>query len=101
MEWNYKKVLIKITKEGYFIADVNKTKITTKTLDECKREIDSAFKDYFTFTKDDWNKMLKKLDKREVECIEDMRKELSLHTMNAYCELGIVNEDWDWDELLK
>lgn len=97
MEWEYKNINISVNSEGFFVFSVNQENYLKSTLKEAKLEIDSLLQDYYNFTQEDMNKLMSKLNKREQDLIRSLYREINVHASNAYCSLGIVDDDWHWD----
>jgi prefoldin subunit 5 len=93
MEWNYKKVIIKVESDGKFYFSIRNVIYVEKSLESAKSKIDEILKDYYTFSKKDINNLCKKLNEREAEFVRALIAELECHYDNAYCELGIYNEN--------
>lgn len=96
MEWIYKNIEIGINSEGRFFFNVRGKDFSTTSLDEAKEIINEALASYYTFTQKDMDKLLSKLDSREKELVKSLYQELENHIDNAYCELGICQEEWNW-----
>lgn len=92
MEWNYQNVIIKINNNGKFYFSINGKIEKTDSLEIAKSLIDRSSRYYYTFSKEDIDKLCKKLDKRESEFVRALINELKLHKHSAYCEIGISNE---------
>lgn len=96
MEWVHKNIRISINSEGRFFFNVRGKDFSTTSLDEAKEIINEALASYYTFTQKDMDKLLSKLDSREKELVKSLYQELENHIGNAYCELGICQEEWNW-----
>lgn len=96
MEWEYKDINISVNSEGFFVFSVNQENYLKPTLKEAKCKIDKLLQDYYNFTQEDMNKLMSKLDKREQEVVRSLYREINAHANNAYCSLGIVDDDWHW-----
>jgi hypothetical protein len=92
MKWNYKNVVIKIENDGNFYFSINGEVEITNSLEAAKNRIDNLRLSYYTFSKEDIDKLCKKLDKRESEFVRALIKELKLHKHSPYCEIGISDE---------
>lgn len=92
MEWNYQNVIIKIESDGKFYFSINGEVETTNSLEAAKNRIDNLRLSYYTFSKEDIDKLCKKLDKRESEFVRTLIEELKLHKFNVLCEIGISDE---------
>ena len=92
MKWNYQNVVIKIKNDGKFYFSLNGEVETTNSLEAAKNRIDSLRTSYYNFSKEDIDKLCKKLDKRESEFVRALIEELKLHEFNPLCEIGISDE---------
>lgn len=97
MEWEYKKVCITVTSDGYFVFKINGKNYNENTLNGAKRVIDEKLRSYYNFTQADMDKMMSKLDEREQNLIRSLYQELCGHYNSAYCEQGISESDWEWN----
>ena len=88
MEWEYKNVKIVIDESGKFCFTVGDINYQKNSLVKAKETINIVTEKFYTITKEDLNKLFKKLTPREKYFIQDMIKELNNHANNAYCELG-------------
>lgn len=92
MNWNYKNVIIEVENDGRFYFSINGKTEKADSLETAKSLINRLLKDYYTFSEKDIDKLCKKLDKRESEFVRSLMDELSRHSCNAYCEMGISDE---------
>lgn len=92
MNWNYKNVIIEIEEDGKFYFSINGKTEKVDSLEIAKSLINVSLKKYYTFSLEDIDKLCKKLDKRESEFVKSLIDELSRHSCNAYCEMGITDE---------
>ena len=92
MNWNYKNVIIEIGEDGKFYFSINGKTEKADSLEIAKSLIKLSLKEYYTFSKKDIDKLCKKLDNRESEFVKSLIDELSRHSCNAYCEMGITDE---------
>lgn len=97
MEWMYKNIKIVVYSDGSFIFRFNDSEYKYYSLKEAKCEIDSLTADYYTFTQKDMDNLMKKLTKREKELVRSLYQEIGAHRNNAYCEMGILEDCWNWE----
>lgn len=97
MEWEYKRTKIKIVSDGTFHFNLKGKGYFVKSLEEAKDIITKEFDHYYTFTQEDMDKLLSKLDDREKLLIKSLYQEIEKHIDNPYCQLGICDEDWKWE----
>lgn len=97
MKWIHKNIEISINSEGRFFFNVRGKDFSTTSLDEAKEIINETLSSYYTFTQKDMDKLLSKLDKREQELVKSLYHELDNHIDSNYCELGICQEEWNWN----
>lgn len=97
MEWVHKNIRISINTEGKFFFNMRGKDFFTTSLDEAKEIISEALASYYTFTQKDMDKLLSKLDSREKELVKSLYQELDNHKDSNYCELGICQEEWNWE----
>lgn len=95
MEWEYKDIKIAINESGKFCFTIEDINYQKNSLIETKETINKITEKFYTVTKDDLDKLFKKLTPREKYFIQDMIKELSNHLNHPYCELGLINFKWD------
>lgn len=95
MEWIYKKIKIYVDTDGYFHWEINGNKYKASRLNDAKEEIDEQTKDYYRFSSADLDKLLSKLNVREVEMLKALIDECSNHIGNPYCSLGFNVSDWE------
>lgn len=92
MKWDYNNVIIEIKNDGKFYFSINGKTEKADSLEIAKSLIDRSSRYYYTFSKEDIDKLCKKLDKRESEFVSSLIKELRIHKHSAYCEIGISDE---------
>lgn len=92
MKWDYNNVIIEIKNDGRFYFSINGKVEETNSLEAAKNRIDSLRTSYYVFSKEDIDKLCKKLDKRESEFVRALIEELKLHKFNPLCEIGISDE---------
>lgn len=97
MKWIYKNIEIIINSEARFFFNIRGKDFSTSSLDEAKEIINKALASYYTFSQADMDKLLSKLDKREQELVKSLYHELDNHIGSNYCELGICQEEWEWE----
>lgn len=97
MEWIYKKIKIEISSDGRFQFNFKGTSFYTNSLNEAKSLIDKGTSSYYTFTQEDMDKLLSKLDNREKELVKSLYQELGCHRNNPYCDRGVSPDDWNWE----
>lgn len=97
MEWEYKQIKISIGSDGIFIFKIGDIFYNELSLNDAKRVIDEKLKSYYLFTQKDMDKLMSKLDKRERDLVRSLYKEIECHANSAYCEMGIIDNEWDWD----
>lgn len=101
MKWTYKKIDIEVNESGMFCFSFDGKVYESITLQGARDKIDELTDDYYTFTKDDYKKLLKKLENRERDFVATMVEELSHHIHNAYCGLGVdIEFKVDFDKLI-
>ena len=92
MEWNYKNIIITIQNDGCFYFNFKGNTDCSFTLNSAKEKIDKLTDKYYNFTEKNKDKLLSKLDSREVDFINSLINELNRHKNNVYCEIGISDE---------
>lgn len=97
MEWEYKQVKISIDSDGLFYFKIDGAFYKQKTLEDAKKSIDEFSKSYYNFTQKDMDKLMSKLDKRERDLVRSLYKEIECHANSPYCEMGIIDNEWNWD----
>lgn len=97
MDWKYKNITISTSVEGYFIFNYKNNRYEYPTLNQAKRVIDEMVNDYYTFNQADMDKLMKKLSERERKLICSLYHEIDNHCNNAYCQVGITENCWDWN----
>ena len=95
MEWEYKKIKIHVESDGYFHWEINGNKCKASSLNDAKEEIDEQTRDYYRFSSADLDKLLSKLNVREVEMMKALIDECNNHIGNPHCSLGFNVLDWE------
>lgn len=95
MEWEYKKIKIHVESDGYFHWEINGNKCKASRLNDAKEEIDEQTRDYYRFTSADLDKLLSKLNAREVEMMKALIDECNNHIGNAYCSIDFNVRGWE------
>lgn len=97
MKWTHKNIDITINpsngKFGYTIVEYQEC----DSLAMAKSLIDIELKEYYKFTSNDKKAMFKKLNKREKHFVETLMKEFKNHNENAYCQIGWMGFDWEYE----
>lgn len=94
--WERKGVKIAIEADGLFHFTIGNEHYSKRSLMDAYNKIDELKKNYYTFTENDWRKMLEKLDDREKEFLSAMKDAFLEHGNNAYCQLGCEIKNWEW-----
>lgn len=92
MEFVHKNVKITVGTDGLFYFMVGKNCMKADSLNNAKARIDTLLKSYYTFTKDDFKRVMFKLDDREKTWLKDLITNFECHRHNAYCEIGVETE---------
>lgn len=92
MEWDYKNITIDINTNGVFSFNLDSKRYTFPTLLEAKSQIDKLLKDYYKFTKEDYDKLTSSIPAKYKEFITSLISELYFHSKSSYCSV-----EWDFD----
>lgn len=95
MTWTYKDITITINTDGQFYFTVHEQIYKVSTLQLAKNTIDDLLKSYYTFSKEDYDKLLSKLSPREQHFIKNLVDAFSEHLGDSYCELGYNLQDFN------
>lgn len=95
MNWQYKGVDITVNKEGLFTYIFNDKEYKSDTLSDAKTRIDDL-QEYYTFTQNDMDELLSKLNDREKGLIRSLYQELHRHSGSVYCRAGLDDYPWNW-----
>lgn len=94
--WERKGVKIAIEADGLFHFTIGNEHYSKRSLMDAYNKINELKKNYYTFTENDWRKMLEKLDDREKEFLSAMKDAFLEHSNNAYCQLDCEIKNWEW-----
>lgn len=98
MEWKHKNVVITIEDSGKFKYTIDGNTFRDCSLYYTKKRIDGILKNYYVFSKEDVDNLLKKLDDRETEFVSSLIKEIKEDRETILCEFGkLDNKLFDID----
>lgn len=92
MEFVHRNVKITVESDGLFYFKIGTNSMKADSLNNAKTRIETMLKSYYTFTKDDFKRVMLKLDDREKAWLKDLITNFECHRHNAYCQIGVETE---------